>query len=88
MSALRVEDLRIAIGGRTLVDGVSFAVEPGECVALVGESGAGKSLTARALLGLLPRVVRTFQVTTIDNIQSAFAQCLGNTGNAERRRTH
>ncbi|MGN7976114.1 ATP-binding cassette domain-containing protein [Microbacterium sp. 22195] len=54
MSAVDVQGLRIAFGGRIVVDDVSFTVEPGECVAIVGESGAGKSLTARALLGLLP----------------------------------
>ncbi|WP_309066259.1 ABC transporter ATP-binding protein [Microbacterium sp.] len=52
--ALRLDGLRIVIGGRAVVDDVSFAVAPGECVAIVGESGAGKSLTARSLLGLLP----------------------------------
>lgn len=36
------------------VDGVDFHVRPGEIVALVGESGAGKSATAKAVLGLLP----------------------------------
>ena len=38
----------------TLKD-VSFAVEPGEVVGIVGESGCGKSLTALSILGLLPR---------------------------------
>lgn len=52
--ALDVRGLRIAIAGVPVVDGVSLTVSPGECVAIVGESGAGKSLTARALLGLLP----------------------------------
>lgn len=54
MSALEIRDLSIEIGGATPVDSVSFAVDPGECLAIVGESGAGKSLTARALLGLSP----------------------------------
>ncbi|MFC7303876.1 nickel ABC transporter ATP-binding protein NikE [Streptomyces monticola] len=40
--------------GGTAVRGVEFALPPGRVHALVGESGAGKSLTARALLGLLP----------------------------------
>ncbi|PRA80014.1 ABC transporter ATP-binding protein [Microbacterium sp. MYb66] len=53
-AALELRGLRIAFGGETVVDDVSFAVERGECVAIVGESGAGKSLTARALLGLTP----------------------------------
>lgn len=58
MSALELEGLRIDFGGRPVVDGVSLAVERGECVAIVGESGAGKSLTARALLGLTPATAR------------------------------
>ncbi len=55
MSVIDVRDLGIRFGGSVVVEGVSFTVEPGECVAIVGESGAGKSLTARALLGLTPR---------------------------------
>jgi peptide/nickel transport system ATP-binding protein len=51
---LRVENLTIAIRGAPVVDGVSFAVGRGEVVALVGESGCGKSLTALALMQLLP----------------------------------
>ena len=53
-AALEVQGLRISFDGTTAVDDVSFTVAPGECVAIVGESGAGKSLTARALLGLTP----------------------------------
>lgn len=54
MSGLQVADLRIDFGGAMVVHGVSFSIRPGECLAIVGESGAGKSLTARALLGLAP----------------------------------
>ena len=38
------------------VDGISFVVPNGSCVALVGESGSGKSVTAQAILGILPNV--------------------------------
>ena len=51
---LTVEDLRIRIGGKTLVDGISFAVRESEALGIVGESGSGKSLTLRAILRLLP----------------------------------
>ena len=55
MSALvRVHDLSIHLGGAAVVDGVSFELHAGECLAIVGESGAGKTLTARSLLGMLP----------------------------------
>ena len=53
-AALEVEGLRIAFAGTPVVEDVSFTVDAGECVAIVGESGAGKSLSARALLGLTP----------------------------------
>ncbi|WP_426568555.1 ABC transporter ATP-binding protein [Streptomyces canus] len=53
-SLLSVRDLRIAFAGVEAVRGVSFDVRPREVLAMVGESGAGKSLTARALLGMTP----------------------------------
>ncbi len=56
--SLVVRDLRVEIGGRTLVDGVSFDVPDGARVGLIGESGSGKSLTALAILGLLPEGAR------------------------------
>jgi len=52
--SLEVTDLTIDIGPRRVVDGVSFAVPDGARVGLIGESGSGKSLTALAILGLLP----------------------------------
>lgn len=52
---LSVRGLRVGFDGVDVVRGVSFEVLPGEVLALVGESGAGKSLTARALLGMVPR---------------------------------
>ncbi|ALN71235.1 hypothetical protein M673_00835 [Aureimonas sp. AU20] len=55
---LRVEDLTIEIDGAHVVDGVSFAVDAGRVLALVGESGCGKSLTSYAMLGLLPPAAR------------------------------
>jgi ABC-type glutathione transport system ATPase component len=54
MSLLEVEDLTVLLGDRPLVDDVSFTVDAGERVGLIGASGSGKSLTALAVLGLLP----------------------------------
>jgi ABC-type dipeptide/oligopeptide/nickel transport system ATPase component len=58
VSLLEVTGLRVGVssrrGGRELLHGISFAVQPGERVGLIGESGSGKSLTALAIMGLLP----------------------------------
>lgn len=51
---LSVQDLVVEIDGRRVVDGISFEVPDGARLGLIGESGSGKSLTALAVLGLLP----------------------------------
>jgi peptide/nickel transport system ATP-binding protein len=58
MSLLEIEDLTVEFDTRAgpvrALDGVSLTIEPGEILGMVGESGAGKSLTGMAVLGLLP----------------------------------
>jgi oligopeptide/dipeptide ABC transporter ATP-binding protein len=59
---LAVEGLRVEFRTRRgtvhAVNGVSFDIAPGETLGVVGESGCGKSVTALALLGILPRAGR------------------------------
>jgi oligopeptide/dipeptide ABC transporter ATP-binding protein len=65
--AIEVRDLTVEIRehGRRFVpvDGVSFQAGAGQCVGLVGESGCGKSLSLRSLLGLLPQGARVTRGT-------------------------
>ena len=57
-SLLEVDELRVgfAVGGRELraVDSISFSVNPGATLAIIGESGSGKTVSCRAIMGLLP----------------------------------
>jgi len=51
---LALENLSISAGEKPLVRNLSFSLNPGERIGLIGESGSGKSLTALAATGLLP----------------------------------
>jgi oligopeptide/dipeptide ABC transporter ATP-binding protein len=53
---LAVEDLHVRVGKAHVLRGVSFYVRPGEALGLVGETGSGKTMTVRAVTGLLPSI--------------------------------
>lgn len=55
MSLLKLENFQVTIGGVQVVRDLSISLDAGECRALVGESGCGKSLSAMSLLGLAPK---------------------------------
>lgn len=65
MSAiLKVENLNVTLtqrkSSKKLVEEVSFEVHPGECLGILGESGSGKSMTVKSVLGLLDK---NFQIS-------------------------
>lgn len=80
-TVLQVDDLRIhlkpgqhAPQGRTLLEACSFALQAGERLTLVGESGAGKSLLAQAIMGTLPAA-----------LQASGSICIGGVGTHGQR---
>ncbi|MSP51952.1 MAG: ABC transporter ATP-binding protein [Alphaproteobacteria bacterium] len=75
MALLEVDNLSVTLatarGPARAVRGVSFALERGETLGIVGESGCGKSLTALALMGLLPENARATGRVVLDGIDLA-----------------
>lgn len=59
MSQLEIRDLRVRFGRRApAVDGLSLSLDAGQRLGLIGESGSGKTVTALAIMGLLPSTAR------------------------------
>ena len=50
---IRLADIAKAFGPTRVLDGVNLAIEPGESVAIIGQSGSGKSVTLKCILGLI-----------------------------------
>ncbi len=59
MNLLRIENLSLAIHGAEILKQVSLSIAPGQIVAVTGESGSGKSMTALAIMQLIPNGART-----------------------------
>lgn len=64
---LSIDHLSLSIGGNRILTDLNLRIQTNEIVALVGESGSGKSVTAQAVMGLLPK-----KQTQIDNGQITF----------------
>lgn len=66
MSLLNVQDLTLTLYGAPILKQLNFTLEPGEILALTGESGSGKSMTALSLLQLLPDAAGLSGKITLD----------------------
>jgi peptide/nickel transport system ATP-binding protein len=66
MPLLRLDGLSLSLDGTALLEDVTFSLDKGERLGLMGESGSGKSLLLRALLGLLPRGARVKGTIELD----------------------
>lgn len=67
MSLITCRDLSLGYDGRAVVSGLSFSVEKGDYLCIVGENGSGKSTLIKTLLGLLPAV--SGEITFGDNLK-------------------
>jgi branched-chain amino acid transport system ATP-binding protein len=63
---LRLDDVHVHIGKLHILQGVNLEVKPGECAALLGRNGVGKTTTLRAIMGLAPRTRGAVEFDGID----------------------
>ncbi len=72
-------NLTKVIGKRTIVDGVSFTLNPGEVFGFLGPNGAGKTTTIRMLVGLIKPTNGNVTICGFD-VRRDFEKALGNVG--------
>ena len=70
---IEVNDLQRTFGENKAVDGMTFAIEPGEVFGLLGPNGAGKTTTVRLLNGILPPSAGTSRVFGMDPVRDGAA---------------
>ncbi len=68
MSLLEIEGLRLDIGAMPILKGIDIAIGQGEVMGIVGESGSGKSMTALAVMKLIPEAARMSGRIAFDGI--------------------
>ncbi|MDO5622865.1 MAG: ABC transporter ATP-binding protein [Paracoccus sp. (in: a-proteobacteria)] len=66
MSLLHIRDLSVNITGQPVLRGLNLSLDRGQILGLVGESGSGKSMTALAVIGLLPPQAQATGQVTLD----------------------
>ncbi|MGX9393916.1 ABC transporter ATP-binding protein (plasmid) [Nitrobacteraceae bacterium UC4446_H13] len=66
MKGLSIEHLSIATRDRRVIDDISFNVDQGEVLAILGETGSGKSLIGNAVMGLMPQGVQADGTIVVD----------------------
>jgi peptide/nickel transport system ATP-binding protein len=74
---LEVSHLSVSFAGRDLISDISFTLDQNQRLALIGESGSGKSLTALAIIGLLPEAMTARGSIRIADGQGAFHEIIG-----------
>lgn len=80
MKILDVSNLSVTTrDGTKVVSDISFTIEPGERLGLIGESGSGKSMTALAIMGLLPAELRASGSLLLGRGKEASMQIIGST---------
>ncbi|HUW86982.1 MAG TPA: ABC transporter ATP-binding protein [Candidatus Paceibacterota bacterium] len=78
MKIVDVQNLSVqTIDGSNVVSEISFSIEPGARLGLIGESGSGKSMTALAIMGLLPAELKASGSLRLGNGKNEPVQILG-----------